>query len=81
MDQISPEQFKLGFKLNFITQPIYLFAICVVKMSVGFFLLRIATTPFYRRTIQSIMVFMAVYTTVCFFVCTRVLLRIDSGMN
>lgn len=42
-------------KLNFISQPIYLLAICFVKISVGFFLLRIAVRPFFRRLIIGIM--------------------------
>lgn len=42
-------------KLNFITQPIYLAGICMVKISVGFFLLRIAVRPMFRRLIISIM--------------------------
>ena len=55
IDQISPKDFQNAFKLNFVTQPIYLIAICLVKESIGFFLLRIAITPFYRRAIISIM--------------------------
>jgi hypothetical protein len=57
-----------GMKLNFISQPIYLIAICVVKLSVGCALLRIASTKFYRWLILSIMGFMAFYTIGCFFV-------------
>ncbi|KAL1612709.1 hypothetical protein SLS60_000938 [Paraconiothyrium brasiliense] len=68
IDQIADEDFKTAFRLNFITQPIYLIAICAVKQSVGFFLLRIAIVPFYRRSIQGIMAFMAFYTTGCFFI-------------
>ncbi|KAH7349086.1 hypothetical protein BKA66DRAFT_477026 [Pyrenochaeta sp. MPI-SDFR-AT-0127] len=66
LDQIPPDEFQQAFKLNFVTQPLYLFAIMLIKESIGFFLLRIAITPFYRRTIISVMVFMAVYTTACF---------------
>jgi chromosome condensin MukBEF MukE localization factor len=55
IDQIEPHDFQTAFKLNFVTQPIYLIAIMLVKESVGFFLLRIAATPFYRRTIISVM--------------------------
>jgi hypothetical protein len=54
-EYIEPEHFKSSFKLNFITQPLYLLAICLTKISVGFFLLRIAVRPFYRRLIISIM--------------------------
>jgi hypothetical protein len=42
-------------KLNFITQPIYLFATCFLKLSIGFFLLRIAVKAFYKRLIIGIM--------------------------
>jgi hypothetical protein len=52
---IDLEDFKNGFKLNFITQSVYLFAICFVKISVGFFLLRIAVKVAYRRLIIGIM--------------------------
>ncbi|KAF1972844.1 hypothetical protein BU23DRAFT_641757 [Bimuria novae-zelandiae CBS 107.79] len=62
IDQISPEGMKEAFKLNFVTQPLYLISVMLVKQSIGFFLLRIAITPFYRRTIISVMVFMALYT-------------------
>lgn len=55
IEYIDPADFGNGLKLNFITQPLYLFAICFVKLSVGFFLLRIAVEPFYRRLIISIM--------------------------
>lgn len=68
MGDIPPSDLSMGLKLNFISQPIYLIAICVVKLAVGAMLLRIASTPFYKRLIVSIMVFMAVYTIGCFFV-------------
>jgi hypothetical protein len=55
IEYIEIEHFKSSFKLNFITQPMYLWAICLTKISVGFFLLRIAVQPFYRRLIISIM--------------------------
>lgn len=61
----------MGLKLNFISQPFFLIAICVVKLSVGFFLLRIATIQIYRRLIQGIMMLMAFYTTGCFFVSAQ----------
>jgi hypothetical protein len=83
IEYIEIKHFQSSFKLNFITQPLYLVAICLTKISVGFFLLRIAVRPFYRRLIISIMGeyelphallqmlteagFMAFYTTGCFF--------------
>ncbi|KAI8937113.1 hypothetical protein NX059_006327 [Plenodomus lindquistii] len=66
IEYIKPADFATAFKLNFITQPLYLFAIALVKLSVGSFLLRIANQPFYRRLIIGIMAFMAMYTTGCF---------------
>lgn len=62
-----------GMKLNFVSQPIYLFAICFVKLSVGCSLLRIASTKFYRHLIIGIMGFMLFYTVGCFFVSIRTL--------
>lgn len=55
IDQILPKDFQESFKLNFITQPIYLVAIVLVKESIGCFLLRIAIIPAYRRSIIGIM--------------------------
>lgn len=68
LGDIPLEDLPSGLKYNFITQPIFLIAICVVKLSVGSTLLRIANAAMYRRVIVCIMVFMAVYTTACFFV-------------
>ncbi|KAJ5062481.1 hypothetical protein J3E72DRAFT_187717 [Bipolaris maydis] len=65
IEYIDPKDFSQAMKLNFISQPIYLFAICFVKISVGFFLLRIAVRPFFRRLIMGIMIFMGVYTFGC----------------
>ncbi|KAF2752064.1 hypothetical protein M011DRAFT_15101 [Sporormia fimetaria CBS 119925] len=64
---IDPIDFQQAFKLNFITQPIYLWAICLVKISIGFFLLRVAVQKFYRRLIIGVISFMAFYTLGCFF--------------
>ncbi|KAI1808721.1 hypothetical protein F4811DRAFT_500483 [Daldinia bambusicola] len=57
---------RFGLKLNFISQPIYMWAIPMVKCSVGFFLFRISPSLFYRRVLQGTMVFLVVYTLVCF---------------
>lgn len=67
IDHIAPEDFPKAMKLNFVTQPMYLWGICLAKESIGFFLLRIASTAFYRRLIMGIMVFMGFYTLGCFF--------------
>jgi hypothetical protein len=55
IEYIDPGDFVRAFRLNFVSQPIFLFAICLVKLSVGFFLLRIAVKAFYKRLIIGIM--------------------------
>jgi len=55
IEHIKPNDFSNGLKLNFISQPVYLLAICSVKLSVGLFLLRIAVKAIYRRVIIGIM--------------------------
>jgi len=67
LGDIPIEDLPDGLKLNFISQPIFLIAICVVKLAVGATLLRIASTKFYRHLILSIMGFMSFYTIGCFF--------------
>lgn len=51
IEYILPAHFPIAFRLNFVTQPLYLVAICLTKVSIGLFLLRIAVEPFYRRLI------------------------------
>jgi len=65
---LAPDVRMMGLKLNFISQPIFLIAICIVKLSVGASLYRIASTKIYKNIILGIMGFMAFYTTGCFFV-------------
>lgn len=83
INYIPPANFVKGLKYNFITQPIYVCAISIVKISVGFFLLRVAATPLFRRTIQSVMVFMGIYTVICLctivFQCTNPAMLWDSS--
>ncbi|XXH01288.1 hypothetical protein Hte_007644 [Hypoxylon texense] len=62
---LDPDVNRLGLKLNFVTQPIYLWAIPMVKVSVGFFLMRISPTIYYRRILQGVMIFLMAYTFVC----------------
>ena len=64
--------------MNFISQPIYMWAIPAVKMSVGFFLLRIAPNKFFRRLLQATMTFLMAYTFVCFL---TLLLQCDNLEN
>ena len=53
-----------GLYLNFISQPFYLVAIVLVKVSVGLFLLRLTPAVIYRRFIWGMQIFMGIYTTV-----------------
>lgn len=68
ISDVPPTTYIHGMLFNFATQPTYLWAICIVKMSVGFALLRIAVDRAWRITIQSIMGFMLFYTFGCFLV-------------
>ena len=65
LGDIPLQSLGAGLKLNFISQAIYLIAICVVKLTVGAMLLRIASTALYRRLIISLMVSMGLWTTMC----------------
>ncbi|KAF5011997.1 hypothetical protein FDECE_1937 [Fusarium decemcellulare] len=82
---VDPDVYMIGMKLNFISQPIFLIAICVVKLSVGCALMRIASTKFYRVLILSIMGFMAFYTIGCFFTimfqCTDIRILWDPSVK
>ncbi|KAI1654375.1 hypothetical protein F4813DRAFT_371585 [Daldinia decipiens] len=63
---LDPKVNRFGLKLNFATQPIYLWAISTVKVSVGFFLFRISPNVYYKRILQGVMTFLMTYTFVCF---------------
>lgn len=63
---LDPAVNTMGLKWNFAGQVIYMWAIPAVKISVGFFLLRIAPNKTYRRILQGVMVFTIAYTFVCF---------------
>lgn len=62
-----------------------MWAIPAVKMSVGFFLLRIAPSKFYRRLLQGTMAFLMAYTLVCFLTlllqCTNIAVLWDLGVR
>lgn len=66
---VDRDPYMVGMKLNFISQPLFLIAICVVKLAVGSSLYRIAIVKFYRYLILSIMAFMVAYTIAC--ACVR----------
>jgi hypothetical protein len=63
-----PSKITTGLKLNFVTQPVLLSGVTFAKVSVGFFLLRIAPDNWYRRSIIGANTFLLVITT--FFIVT-----------
>jgi hypothetical protein len=65
---VPPDTYQYGMFINFISQPIYLYAICFAKLAVGAALMRIAADKFYKYVILGVMGFMLFYTTACFFV-------------
>jgi hypothetical protein len=68
---VPADIYQYGMLVNFISQPIYLFAICFAKLAVGAALLRIAADRFYKYVILGVMGFMLSYTTACFFVSIK----------
>ncbi|KAI1846173.1 hypothetical protein JX265_010551 [Neoarthrinium moseri] len=82
---LDPEVNKYGLMLNFVSQPIYLWAIPLVKLSVGFFLLRIAPNKLYRRILQGTMIFLMAYTFMCFMTlmlqCQNIAVLWDSSVK
>lgn len=80
---LDPATATVGLKLNFVTQPIYLWAITTVKVSIALFLLRIAPNKFYKRFLVGVITFLIVYTFVCFMTiilqCTNLALLWDSS--
>lgn len=60
-----------GIMYNYIAQGLLLWGICLVKLSVGYALLRIAARKSFKMIIISIMVFMTVYTIACFVVSSH----------
>ena len=85
MGDVDMDVFGVGMKLNFISQPIYLWGICIVKLAVGAALIRIATEAIYRRLILGTMYFVTIWTTVCFFTlmfqCTDIRVMWDPSVT
>src|SRR4051812_48400007 len=72
---LEPATASMGLKLNFVTQPVILWAIAAVKVSIALFLLRISATQFllrtsasrfYTRMLNGIIAFLIIYTFMCF---------------
>ncbi|PVH67723.1 hypothetical protein DL98DRAFT_370957, partial [Cadophora sp. DSE1049] len=82
---LDPAKATVGLKLNFITQPIYLWAITVVKVSIALFLWRIAPNKFYKRLLAGIITFLIAYTFACFMTivlqCTNLAILWDPSVH
>lgn len=57
VDYIDDVDFVEGLHLNFVTQPLCLIALCLTKLSVGLFLLKLTTTKWHKNLIWAIMLF------------------------
>ncbi|ETN37705.1 uncharacterized protein HMPREF1541_07328 [Cyphellophora europaea CBS 101466] len=81
---VEPDIFIKGMKLNFISQPLLQAGVCIVKLSVGCALLRIATKKRWRFPIIGIMIFMVCYTigtmTTLFTQCEQVAMQWDGSI-
>lgn len=79
---LDPEEVKIGLKLNFVTQPIYLIATTASKVSIALFLLRIASNKGWKRFLWGLLGFMVLYTFVAvltvFLQCTNLAVLWDS---
>ncbi|KAF8463422.1 hypothetical protein BDZ91DRAFT_682723 [Kalaharituber pfeilii] len=64
---IPPADFIKGLKLNLITQLLNLVSILFVKLSICFFLARLAPAPIYNRLCYGTAIFMTIYTIACEF--------------
>ncbi|KAL7275533.1 hypothetical protein RUND412_001517 [Rhizina undulata] len=62
MQDMPPAEFRHGMMLNFINQIIYVIAMALVKISICFFILRLAPTKTYRRLCCATMIFTGLYT-------------------
>lgn len=58
-----PENVVKGLHLNFVTQPLCLIGLCLTKVSVGLFLLRLTPSPRYRWLVIGVTVFTVLSAT------------------
>ncbi|KAK4141769.1 uncharacterized protein C8A04DRAFT_38813 [Dichotomopilus funicola] len=80
-----PENVTRGLHLNFVTQPLCLIALCLTKVSVGFFLLRLTPSPRFRWIVIGTMIFTVLSATgnflTVFFQCRPLALIWDSSVE
>lgn len=58
-----PSNVTKGLHLNFVTQPLCLIALCLTKVSVGFFLLRLTPSKRFRRFVIGMIIFTVLSAT------------------
>ena len=63
---LTPAIVRTGLKLNFVTQPMYLWGNTFTKISISLFILRLTPAIEYRWFLWGMITFMSVYTTVFF---------------
>lgn len=78
---VAPDVYTQGLKINTFTMPVYAVAIAMVKVSVGFALMRIAGHTSWRYLIMTIMVIMSCWAFSSIFVSTFHLERLSSIVN
>ncbi|UQC79097.1 uncharacterized protein CLUP02_04576 [Colletotrichum lupini] len=61
------KDYPVAMQMAFVSQPLFLAAICLVKLAVGSSLHRIASKKLYKNLITGVMVFMTAYTIACVF--------------
>ncbi|KLU85298.1 integral membrane protein [Magnaporthiopsis poae ATCC 64411] len=67
-DDVDPDNYSAALKLIYASELLYVFTVCVVKISVGFFLLRISARTAHVYTIRALMVLTFLYGTAYFFI-------------
>jgi hypothetical protein len=63
---LTPYQRMMSQKYQFISQPMFLWTICIIKLSIATFLLRISPPEGYRRAVLGVAIVLGVYTFACF---------------
>ncbi|KAL2193357.1 hypothetical protein P885DRAFT_45409 [Corynascus similis CBS 632.67] len=80
-----PENVTKGLHLNFVTQPLCLIGLCLTKVSVGFFLLRLSTSRRLRWIVIGTMIFTVLSATgnflTVFFQCRPLALTWDTSVE
>jgi hypothetical protein len=72
-----PSNIPKGLKMNFVTQPLFMIAITLIKFSIGFFLLKLAVVPTYSHIIKFSMAITLAgnFAYICEYLLPNVLLK------